>query len=529
MILGTTIPVTPRWWNPRWWKPKGWDRSVAVGIVISAIAALLLLVYATGGTKWVFPHLLYLPILASAFYFGIKGGLVAAVVSGLSVAPMPLDVEAGIPQPTIGWMVRLGAFMMVGFLAGWARELTFVYLADLNSRLRHENALAAAAGMLLGPPNPGAIEDMVVVLRETLDIDNVYYGENTDDPELGLCWSLRWESVRPGLTADLESWRQVPYSQMPAAYAELSQGRTALRQVESLSGAEQSLFQDRGVRSALSIPVQVGGEWHGSIGFAYLQSPGDWSQHDIELLKTIAQMVGVFLERVRSRNRLEDLIRSRDEFVASVSHALRTPLSAVLGFASELRTGWDQLSDEARDEFLGLILDSSGDLASTIENLLVAARGAIETLAMRRERIDLGEVIDAAVKSCHFEGQAPAVLIDSDAEGVLGDRPRLEQVLRNLLENSMEHGGENISISSHRSNGQRVSIEIADDGQGIPADEWQAIFEPYHRLRSEPGRPQPLGLGLSVSRTLVRMMGGDLSYRRTDNQSILEFALDAVD
>lgn len=201
----------------------------------------------------------------------------------------------------------------------------------------------------------------------------------------------------------------------------------------------------------------------------------------------------------------------------------------MLGFASELRTGWDQLSDEARDEFLGLILDSSGDLATTIENLLVAAGGAIETLAMRREKIDLGEVIDAAVKRCHFEGQAPAVLIDPDVGVVLGDRPRLEQVLRNLLENSMEHGGENISISSHRSNGQRVSIEVADDGQGIPADEWQAIFEPYHRLRSEPGRPQPLGLGLSVSRTLVRMMGGDLRYRRTDAHSILEFALDAVD
>jgi len=87
---------------------------VAVGIAVGAV-----LVYATGGTKFVTPHVLYVPVLIGGILFGWRGGVVSGVVAGLSVGPfVPLDVAAALPQTSFGWLIRTGFFVLIGTVAG---------------------------------------------------------------------------------------------------------------------------------------------------------------------------------------------------------------------------------------------------------------------------------------------------------------------------------------------------------------------------------------------------------------------------
>jgi signal transduction histidine kinase len=87
---------------------------VVIGIAVGAV-----LVYATGGTKFVTPHVLYVPVLIGGILFGWRGGVVTGVVAGLSVGPlMPLDVAAALPQTSFGWLIRTGFFVLIGTLAG---------------------------------------------------------------------------------------------------------------------------------------------------------------------------------------------------------------------------------------------------------------------------------------------------------------------------------------------------------------------------------------------------------------------------
>ena len=97
--------------------------SLRATAVTAVLAGSTVVVYATGGTKHVWPHLMYLAIVASGVWFGRSVGVLTAVAAGLLVGPaMPLDVSAGIPQPGRGWLVRMAFFVAVGAMAGYARH-----------------------------------------------------------------------------------------------------------------------------------------------------------------------------------------------------------------------------------------------------------------------------------------------------------------------------------------------------------------------------------------------------------------------
>src|SRR5690606_7833883 len=92
---------------------------VRAGFTTLLLAAATVIVYVTGGTSLVYVHLIYLPILAGGFFFGVAGGIVAGLVAGLCVGPwMPVDVAQDIPQTTFNWVARTGFFMLSGALSG---------------------------------------------------------------------------------------------------------------------------------------------------------------------------------------------------------------------------------------------------------------------------------------------------------------------------------------------------------------------------------------------------------------------------
>ncbi len=285
---------------------------------------------------------------------------------------------------------------------------------------------------------------------------------------------------------------------------------------------------DRGlIKEALVAPLTGAGGLVGVI--IVFNRVGDISSFvadDVPLLDTLANQISVSLENGRLedslsqltalKERLEDVIRSKDQFVASVSHELRTPLTAVVGLSHELHDNWNIYDTADAREIVDLIASQSSELSDIIEDLLVAARADIGTLTLQSNRIDLRAELDAVIAGHCVSGgnPPPTVEIEPGAEFLWGDPLRFRQIIRNLLSNAARYGGSNVSVHSYR-DGHRVTVAVQDDGAGVPLDRAASIFEPYTSAHEPGTQPGSVGLGLAVSRTLARLMGGDLVYTRT--------------
>jgi PAS domain S-box-containing protein len=225
----------------------------------------------------------------------------------------------------------------------------------------------------------------------------------------------------------------------------------------------------------------------------------------------------------RAQEALEDLVRSKDQLIASVSHELRTPLTVVHGLAQELDTDWMSFSVPEQKEFIGLIAQQSAEVAHIVEDLLVAARADIGKLPIHAKTVDLLEQVESAVST------VPDLNIAIERIGGVtpvahADDARVRQIVRNLLSNAQRYGGSVVVIRCGTAD-EAAWVEVIDDGDGISTHEVVKVFEPYQRAHSAEGQPLSVGLGLTVSRKLAELMGGRLTYKYVAQRSIFRLEL----
>ena len=234
---------------------------------------------------------------------------------------------------------------------------------------------------------------------------------------------------------------------------------------------------------------------------AFLASvPAVWTQ-----LKAGAEMHRLRIHQEQLSADKDRLLADKDRFVASVSHELRTPLTAVVGLAHTLADDPDGLTAEEKREFIGMIVQQGDEVAALVDDLLVAARAGSGHLALVVGEVDLVYEL-AAVIPDDIE-----LISSAEQVTVVGDPVRVRQVLRNLVSNAARYGGENKRARIWL-RGVMGVVAVEDDGPAIPDNSIDSIFTAYGRAHDRPGRTDSVGLGLTVSRQLARMMGGDVTY-----------------
>ncbi|MBI5156477.1 MAG: HAMP domain-containing histidine kinase [Acidimicrobiia bacterium] len=236
-----------------------------------------------------------------------------------------------------------------------------------------------------------------------------------------------------------------------------------------------------------------------------------------ESLRTIARHQAT-LQRLRTT---ESEIASKDQLIRTVSHELRTPLTAILGYAELLGESRDRSVD--RDEMITTILRQGRDLSDIVEDLLTRAQSEAKTLKVVAVPVNLVANVNQVLESWNSAERARVTVSGSPA-GAVGDPARVRQIVRNLLTNALRYGAGAIEVAT----GVRASgawLAVSDEGPGIPAEEAERVFEPYHRVGVAPTAPGSIGLGLAISRELARLMGGDLTYRRVRGRTVFELGL----
>lgn len=249
----------------------------------------------------------------------------------------------------------------------------------------------------------------------------------------------------------------------------------------------------------------------------------------IALAVVAFRQAGVREERARANAEHARLMKN--QFVSMVSHELRTPLTSIAGFADTLIASWRDLPPSEVDEFLRIITAQAQHLGELVEDVLVIPRLESGRLKIVPARFDIGElaheVVDAVVAGT--TQQQASVAIPAGVE-VHADRNRVQQILRNLVENSLKHGGGQILVEG-RSEDDRYVVTVEDDGPGIPFEDRDRVFEHFEQLtKGDNRRDEGVGLGLPIARKLARAMGGDLWYEaRFPTGSRFSFTIQAVE
>jgi PAS domain S-box-containing protein len=219
----------------------------------------------------------------------------------------------------------------------------------------------------------------------------------------------------------------------------------------------------------------------------------------------------IFAFRDVSSERIVEQMKT--DFVSTVSHQLRAPLTSIYGFAETLLRRDVLFGQAERETFLQYIASEAQRLTTIVDTLLSVARLEAGDLHVELVPTDLRDVVSevvtnvrhgAGVNGHHFVLHLPEEPLAASA-----DREKLGQILTNLLDNAVKFSpnGGTVTVEAHRRAG-RVEVRVVDEGQGIPEDERERIFTKFHRTDSSPRGQSGAGLGLFIARGLVRAMGG---------------------
>jgi signal transduction histidine kinase len=229
---------------------------------------------------------------------------------------------------------------------------------------------------------------------------------------------------------------------------------------------------------------------------------------------------GLQVQVLRDETELEGVRRARDTILANVSHEFRTPLAAQLASIELLREGLKSSPPEKLDELVLSLERGTLRLTRLIDNLLESVRIESGQIDVRRQSIELADVVEdarALVEALLRQRRQPLEVSVPAGLELQGDGTRLTQVFVNLIANASKFAPEGTPVRvGARAEGNQISAWVEDSGPGLPDGDVVSIFERFKRGGTQEPEPGGLGLGLWISRSIVERHGGSISAARTD-------------
>ena len=369
-------------------------------------------------------------------------------------------------------------------------------------------AIAERVGEVLG-------DWAAVILKDDksseLRVASIYH---RDMASLGLAWSYIYRQplvVGEGLIG------QVVATGFPSLTANVgSVGRG-----EAFPVAVAASATPMQLASLLILPLRTRREMLGALVIAANDPDRVMTDEKLPLAEVLAERAALavensklYTEQVDARRKVEDLSRLKDEFLSIASHELRTPVTSIKGYTQLAKTLIREGDLRTSEEYLDIALDQIDRMSRLILELLDVSRIETGRLEIHREPIPWAAFVREVVHRLHtaVSDRRFHVNIPDETRPVSGDRDRLEQVLGNLLENSVKYSPEGSDIYvSVEDRGDHIVTSICDRGIGIPNDELSQVFERFHRGRQVSSTNYGgLGLGLYITKQIIDRHGGSI-------------------
>ena len=296
---------------------------------------------------------------------------------------------------------------------------------------------------------------------------------------------------------------------------ELYRGLTEERMRELTVDADHvDLLLRLGTRSSITVPLDSRDHRLGTITFVC--GSRDFDETDVALAREIASRAARALDNARLYEAALEANRAKSDFLAVMSHELRTPLNAILGYTDLLLAGVAGTLDDVQGGYLGRVRASALHLLALIGDILSFAHTAEGRVKVRASTIRIGSLADEVVAIgetlVRDRGLAFDVEVPEPHETIHSDAGKLRQIALNLLANAAKFTESGSVGFRAEAEGDELVIAVSDTGIGMTAAEQEMIFEPFLQVeQAMTRRAGGAGLGLTVSRGLARLLGGDLS------------------
>jgi len=283
------------------------------------------------------------------------------------------------------------------------------------------------------------------------------------------------------------------------------------------------VIRAEGVVATLVVPIMVAGRVEGLL-YVHRRTPKSFDDRTETVLLQLAEYAAIAIHNMRllahehqMRAEAEEASRTKDEFLATLSHELRSPLQPLLNWAYLLRS--PNLDPASAERALDAIERSTKTLGQLIEDLLDVSRIVTGKLRLQARPVRLPAVVRAAMEAVEPAALARSVTlevrIEPELPAVMGDPDRLQQVLWNLLSNGIKFtpkgGRVTVSVAGRNS---EVMLTVADTGAGIKHEFLPHVFERFRQAESSTNRAYGgLGLGLAIVRHLVELHGGSVAVQ----------------
>lgn len=386
-----------------------------------------------------------------------------------------------------------------------------VLSASLSNRLHELSALTREAGGTVALSLDGVCRVILESARELLGAtESSVMLHNADTRTVQVVASIGIDEVARGATIHL--------GESVAGWV-----AETLQPVLLQGPVEDPRFRDvvpkmREVRSAISVPLRAGGEPLGVLNVSQSDGGSDYTQNDLRALAAFADQAAIAIQNARlfqrekqASDQLAELDQKRREFLATISHDLKTPLTSILGYVKLLQRMGENITSEQAQKFTEIIERQGRRILDMVEQLVVASRfedSAPPQLA--REPLDMRLIVEeqvAAAKGMVGE-RSLEVRMPDDLPVPYGDRSAVEQMLSNLLENAVKYSPDGSTIEVDvETYPSELRVSVTDEGDGIPEEELGQIFERYRRAQAGVGDAS-VGLGLFIVRSMAQAHGG---------------------
>jgi len=393
---------------------------------------------------------------------------------------------------------------------------------DITQRKRAEEALQRqterlrllweAAAVLLTAEDPNLmLRGLLAKIGEHVGVDvyvNYMVNDSGDALRLTSCEGISVEEAR--------QITRLEFGQAVCGTVALHRRPIVATYIQQSDDAKVQLVKSFGIRAYACNPLLAGDRLLGTLSFAS-RLKDRFDADEVAFIETICKYVTVAYERLRLLNELKEADRRKNDFLAMLAHELRNPLAPIRTAVKVLDL---EGSDAPQARWARHIIDRQVEhLTRLIDDLLDVSRITLNKLELRRQPVELSEIITGAVESSRSfieqRGHELTVTVPPEPVFLNGDLVRLTQVFLNLLNNAVkytERGGR-IWLTADRQQNHAV-VRVKDTGVGIPGDKLPHLFEMFYQVDASLERAHGgLGIGLSLVRRLVESHGGTVEAR----------------
>ncbi|MGH2757439.1 MAG: ATP-binding protein [Actinomycetota bacterium] len=289
---------------------------------------------------------------------------------------------------------------------------------------------------------------------------------------------------------------------------------------------KEHVHPQRGIRSAMSVPLVRNNDLLGVLNLSETEGKRRFSDHDLDALGLFAEHAAIaignaslFEKERETIARLEELDQLKSDFVATVSHELKTPLTAIIGAAKTVTRKGTAMAPEQHASFLEMIERQGQRLLRLVEDILTTSQIESGAPRMRRELVDLHRLATEVIQDLHDAkvGFGRTVVVEAEPEPprAWGDAVGLRHILSNLVENALKYSPPSSKVIVRVIETlDEARLEVSDEGDGISDEKLQEIFDRFRQIdSSSTRRVGGFGLGLFIVKNLVDAHGGRIEVQ----------------